>query len=106
MNSPNEGHALDRLFARELARGPLSRTVVDDPELLAKTAHIRKPNESLLCLTARIGLGPRAMREWSLAKLQAWATQAEANNSEDSGYMEMNQPRPLAEGKYSAPGTI
>jgi len=102
----NEGLAIDRMFARELAKGPLDRAVVDSPELLAKTAHVRKPAETIFELIARTGINGRQIREWTPARILAFVTQAEANNGNDAVFQEMNKPRPMTEGKYSSPGKV
>jgi hypothetical protein len=75
------------LIDRDLRLGPL-RAATDDPKLLAKTATLRKDNESLNSFISWSGLNYRQISEWRMEKLEPWCKQAERNNE--------NYPEPNA----------
>ena len=81
------GQAINKMVEDDLKRGPL-RLAVDDPKLLAKTATLRKDNESLNSFISWSGLNYRQISEWRMDKLEPWCKQAERNNE--------NYPEPNA----------
>jgi hypothetical protein len=74
-----ESH-LNRLVSDARTRGSVSIPVtVEEPELLAKTAHVRN-GLKLMELIAEVGISIVQLREWDRARIKIFCDQARENN--------------------------
>lgn len=64
--------------------GRPSRTLIaEDPELLERTRHVRRPHERLMEFWARGGPGPGQLRQMTRSEISAFMRQVELNAKDD-----------------------
>lgn len=70
------GLCLDRMIEKSLQH-PLSESVPEDAALLAKLKPLMRPDEkTILAFIARVGLGPRPLKEWSVERIEKFVSLA------------------------------
>jgi hypothetical protein len=87
---PTLGQFIARILSGPIGPSPVMGGMSADgnlPEedfgLLAKTSHVREPNEPLASLVARTSISPDQLRSWSKDEIARRVALAEANRDND-----------------------
>jgi hypothetical protein len=70
--------------AELMSQEPLPQASIEQPDLLAKTALVRKKNEKLIELIARTGISLEALSRWDEPQIKSFCEQAEINLANES----------------------
>jgi len=73
---------------------PGQPVVGDDPELLAKTQHVRKPKERLMEFIARVGMSPNQMRTLSKEEISRFVATVSQHEQLNAPAGMFGQPAP------------